>query len=326
MEKNKVFYNVSKYILGLFFLAYYRPKFENVDVIPKEGPIIVCGNHIHLYDQCLPILSTKRMLHYMAKKEYFDSKMAWFFKKSGCISVDRENHGGTSKEIALDILNNGYALGIYPEGTRNSLVCKDEKLNEIYEYVKDEVEFKKFINEVDRIDHKSFFSFLYFTGCRRGEALALNWEDFDFANAKVRINKSITRKIEGKSWLVTTPKNASSIRTISLPANLLSLLEEYRKWQKQKYPDAIFVFGSYAPFAGTNIDRSFSEFCKKANVERIRIHDLRHSHASFLISKGISVVAIAKRLGHKNIEQTLNTYSHMMPDEDKKLIEYLENI
>ena len=130
MEKNKVFYNVSKYILGLFFLAYYRPKFENVDVIPKEGPIIVCGNHIHLYDQCLPILSTKRMLHYMAKKEYFDSKMAWFFKKSGCISVDRENHGGTSKEIALDILNNGYALGIYPEGTRNSLVCKDEKLNE----------------------------------------------------------------------------------------------------------------------------------------------------------------------------------------------------
>ena len=70
--------------------------------------------------------------------------MAWFFKKSGCISVDRENHGGTSKEIALDILNNGYALGIYPEGTRNSLVCKDEKLNEIYEYVKDEVEFKKF--------------------------------------------------------------------------------------------------------------------------------------------------------------------------------------
>ena len=45
----------------------------------------------------------------MAKKEYFDSKMAWFFKKSGCISVDRENHGGTSKEIALDILNNGYA-------------------------------------------------------------------------------------------------------------------------------------------------------------------------------------------------------------------------
>ena len=111
MEKNKAFYNIFKYLLGSVFLIYYRPKFKNKNVIPESGPIILCGNHIHLYDQCLPILSTKRMLHYMAKKEYFDSKFAWFFKKSGCISVDREHHGGNSKEEAKEVLDNGYALG-----------------------------------------------------------------------------------------------------------------------------------------------------------------------------------------------------------------------
>lgn len=144
MEKNKVGYNVFKYLMGFIFLIYYRPKFINTKVIPKDGPIIVCGNHIHLYDQCLPIMSTKRMLHYMAKKEYFDSKFAWFFKTSGCISVDRSNHGGTSKEEALEVLNRGYGLGIYPEGTRNSLVSKKEMFNQIYEYVKDDIDIKSF--------------------------------------------------------------------------------------------------------------------------------------------------------------------------------------
>ena len=71
MENNHKRYNFFKGALGILFRVAYRPKYENIENIPTEGPIIVCGNHIHLYDQCLPILSTKRMLHYMAKKEYF---------------------------------------------------------------------------------------------------------------------------------------------------------------------------------------------------------------------------------------------------------------
>lgn len=146
MEKEKHIhgFRIFKGILGAIFTILLRPTYKNKEVIPKEGPIIVCGNHIHLLDQCLPILSTKRMLHYMAKKEYFDGPFAWFFKAAGCISVDREHHGGTSKEIAVSVLNKGWALGIYPEGTRNSLACKDEKLIESYELVKDKISFKKY--------------------------------------------------------------------------------------------------------------------------------------------------------------------------------------
>lgn len=130
-------YHFFRSLLGNYFLNYYKPKMINKEVIPENGPIILCGNHIHLYDQCLPIMSTKRMLHYMAKKEYFDGKFAWFFKANGCISVDRANHGGNSINIAEQLLRDGYGIGIYPEGTRNSLVSKEEKFPEIYSYVKE---------------------------------------------------------------------------------------------------------------------------------------------------------------------------------------------
>ncbi|MDO4963285.1 MAG: lysophospholipid acyltransferase family protein [bacterium] len=119
-EKHITGYKFFKGILGFIFKIYYRPKIINKENIPNEGPIIVCGNHQHLFDQNLAILSTKRMLHYMAKIEYFQNKKTrWFFKASGCIPVDRKSHDGKAKEDAIKILNNGNAIGIFPEGTRN---------------------------------------------------------------------------------------------------------------------------------------------------------------------------------------------------------------
>ena len=119
-EPHKKMYNFYKLFLPLVFKIYFRPKIVNKEVIPKEGPIIVCGNHINMLDQCLPIMATKRMLHYMAKKEYFDEgHFSWFFRQTGCIRVDRQIHDENAKSEAIDLLNNGFALGIFPEGTRN---------------------------------------------------------------------------------------------------------------------------------------------------------------------------------------------------------------
>ena len=117
---NNIGFKIFKFILGPIFKFYYKPKFINVENIPKDGPIIVAGNHIHLMDQCLPILSTKRVINYMAKKEYFDNKkVAWFFKAAGCISVDRSKKDDKAVSSALEVLNNGGAIGLFPEGTRN---------------------------------------------------------------------------------------------------------------------------------------------------------------------------------------------------------------
>lgn len=117
--KGEIGYSLLTPIMRVLFRLYYNPKIINKEVIPKEGPILIVGNHKHIYDQCLTIMATKRVIHYMAKKEYFDGKMAWFFKLVGCIPVDRsiKDHNATDK--ALKVLNSGGAIGLFPEGTRN---------------------------------------------------------------------------------------------------------------------------------------------------------------------------------------------------------------
>lgn len=117
---NNIFYKIYKVILGPIFKLYYNPKVIGKENIPKTGSILIVGNHIHLMDQCVPILSTKRVVRYMAKKEYFDNKkVAWFFKSAGCIPVDRSKKDENAKSSALEVLNNGGAIGLFPEGTRN---------------------------------------------------------------------------------------------------------------------------------------------------------------------------------------------------------------
>jgi len=119
-------YKLLTPIMRVLFKLYYNPTIINGNVIPKEGPIIIAGNHKHVYDQCPVIMSTKRVIHYMAKKEYFDGKLAWFFKFVGCIPVNREIKDVEAKEKALEVLRNNGAIGIFPEGTRNK--TKDQFL------------------------------------------------------------------------------------------------------------------------------------------------------------------------------------------------------
>lgn len=119
-KSNMTGYKIFRTVLSGLFKLYYSPKIIGGENIPKDGSFLLVGNHIHIMDQCLPLLATKRPVSYMAKKEYFDNKkVAWFFKLAGCIPVNRQIHDTAAKEAALDVLKDGGAIGLFPEGTRN---------------------------------------------------------------------------------------------------------------------------------------------------------------------------------------------------------------
>lgn len=187
-------------------------------------------------------------------------------------------------------------------------------------------EFNLFFACAGDATYKMFFTLLYITGCRRGEAEALSWGDIDFKKSTIKISKNLTRKTPNAPWEITTPKNTSSNRTIPIPPSLRDMLKQYKAEQFELYSAPDFVFGGDRPLASRTTDRYFADVCEKANIRKIRLHDLRHSCASLLISKGVSIVAVSRQLGHSNIEQTLNTYSHLMPDDQSKIVCELEAV
>lgn len=179
-------------------------------------------------------------------------------------------------------------------------------------------EFNAFINCCEE-PFKTMFSLLYFTGLRKGECLALKWSSLKGNTIQVR--ESVTRKGE-YAWQLTPPKNASSIRDVTIHNSMLTQLLEYKGDAKQ----SDFMFAGDRPIAERTIDRAFKKAIEKSGVKPIRIHDLRHSHASFLISQGMSIVMVSKRLGHSSTQQTLDTYAHLMPSEQDKLLDCLNNL
>jgi integrase len=188
-------------------------------------------------------------------------------------------------------------------------------------------EFETFIKHVDQNTYRLFFCTLYFTGCRRGEGHALLWEDIDLTARTIRINKSMTNKTSNGPYEITAPKNASSVRTVPIPSYLCDALAEYKASLPPEYAQPkSFAFGGDRPLPAKSTDRAFSKACAASGVKQIRIHDLRHSCASLLISRGVSIVAVSKRLGHATIEQTLETYTHLLADDQAQMIAALEDL
>ena len=189
-------------------------------------------------------------------------------------------------------------------------------------------EYKKFDSVIDNFMHHVFFETLYFMGIRQGEAQALIWNDIDFEKKELNINKTLTTKIKGEKWTISTPKTKNSARILPIPKNLLNDLKALKlEVQKFKdYEDSWFVFGNSNCFPETTIQKNKNKYCKLAKIKQIRVHDFRHSTASLLINKGASIALVSKYLGHSNISITLNTYTHMYKSELEQISNVLDNL
>jgi len=167
-------------------------------------------------------------------------------------------------------------------------------------------EFSKFIDSIMN-KHQSYMAFmtLYWTGMRLGELLALTVGDIDFERRTVSITKSYQR-ITGRD-IITEPKTPKSKRVITIPQFIAIDLQDYinSMYGVQK-KDRLFPVTKYY------LEHEMQRGIKDGGIKRIRLHDLRHSHASMLVEMGFSPLEIANRLGHEKIETTLNTYSHCL--------------
>ena len=159
------------------------------------------------------------------------------------------------------------------------------------------------------------FYLLFWTGCRIGEVLALTWDDVD-ADA-IHISKTMSR-LRGAPY-IRAPKTRESVRTVPLPAFISSMLTDYKQLTVYTGPELFQITSSAAA-------RLLARHAKQAGLERIRIHDLRHSHASMLIQAGVPAIAIAERLGHKNAQTTLRVYAHLYESTKDEVVSVLEKI
>ncbi|MCU4885119.1 tyrosine-type recombinase/integrase [Bacillus cereus] len=156
------------------------------------------------------------------------------------------------------------------------------------------------------------------TGMRQGEILGLRWKDVDFENRCVRITQTLSS--DGKDLLPYT-KTKSGSRTIDLPEETVTALKmhwlfirgEREKNRSYKNLDLVVCTEFGTSTHKSNIRRVFKSIIEKADIPKIRFHDMRHTHATLLLLQGVNPKIVSERLGHADVRITLDTYSHLLP-------------
>ncbi len=185
-------------------------------------------------------------------------------------------------------------------------------------------ELKKFIRYLENDIYKTFFTFMYFTGTRPGETMAITFQDLQ--DHTISINKTISEHyIDGKR-VIGTPKTKSSNRTIPLDRKLYKSLLKLKKYYQQEnsnFNENFYIFGGFKPLAPTTINRYKNKACIKANLTPLKLHEFRHSHATLLYDRNIPVQSIKERLGHSSTNTTLGTYIHLTKRQEKRVLRTL---
>lgn len=222
------------------------------------------------------------------------------------------------KAVEWDMLTKNPTKGLElpKQETMEKAIWTDEELMQFLE-----------INKDDK--HILIYLLAITTGMRRGEILALQWDDIDFDSKTISIKRTLTSEVR-----IKTAKTQNSIRTINVPTFIMHDLRKHKIKQAEDLlasrmvnPNKIVFFNKATQgyFWPQSILSHFKILCKKANVPAINIHRLRHLHVSMLYAEGIDIKTIQKRVGHANIATTMNIYAHLMDNPDQEAAAKIEN-
>lgn len=237
----------------------------------------------------------------------------------------RDNNGKPFSQTYLKTVNNqlsaimNYAVAHYQlpsNPCRAAGSMGKSKADEMHIWTQEQYE--QFSNAIQKSSVKLAFDVMFYTGMRSGELLALTPADI-LPTKRIDINKNYA-KIRGEE-LFLEPKTPKAKRCISIPDFLYDdILKYVSKLYGIEKGDRIFYFTKSA------LDKEIKRVAEKAGLPPIRVHDLRHSHASMLIEMGFTPLEIAERLGHESVKTTLDTYSHLYPDKDQQLADRLNQL
>jgi len=273
-----------------------------------------------------------------------NSVLAWKSKINKATYNNGKKYSVSYKQSLFKELNVALKYGVDFCGLKENVASKTKTFRDRNEEViaDDEkiryitpVQYNLFSNVIENIVYKAFFAFLYYMGVRKGEAQALTWKDVTWDASQVRIIKTITNKTDevdenGIRYKITNTKNRKN-RTIKMPSLLKNMMLELYKYYSdyEGFNDKWFVFGGYRHLPSQTIDnhkdKYFALVEKNCGVKinRITNHEFRHSHASYLISKGVRVELIARRLGD-TVAVVLDVYAHLFPEVEDEIIHVLE--
>lgn len=193
------------------------------------------------------------------------------------------------------------------------------------------------------IRFKTAITILFNTGFRRGELIGLKWKDINFKTKTFKVRREIVTEsvtnfkpediieILGKSIVCKDLKTDKSRRNVTAPQYCFDLLDEYRKEQRKlgyECNDDDYIFtklnGSYGVYNPNDLTKDWGEFVKRFELKDITIHDIRHSHATYLLSMGVPIQDVSRRLGHSESATTLKIYTHSNLAQDKKITLLME--
>jgi len=191
-------------------------------------------------------------------------------------------------------------------------------------------EFEKVLSLIYKDDYYQHFIFislvfLFMTGMRIGEGSAIQWNDIDFETGILKIEKNLYYKNLDNYRFVETKTKASE-RHIVLDSDTLKLLQEWKEVQQAVVKTDFVMSYNGHPTQKHTLSHAITRYSNLAGVHRIKIHALRHSHASLLISMGENPLIIKERLGHEEIETTLGTYGHLYPNSNFDVAHKLKGI
>ena len=189
----------------------------------------------------------------------------------------------------------------------------------------EEVERMLNLLENEPLKWRTYIHVLLTSGAKRGEIAGLKWDKVDFFNNQIEISNNLLYDSTHGTY-ETTPKTEGSIRFVKLPEETMEMLKAWRKKCNQletkneeiwNYTNYVFIQDNGKPLHPQSVSRWFEKFCERNGLPKLSIHKLRHTAASMLIDRGVSIATVSKRLGHSQISTTLNVYTHQIKKRDE---------